>query len=355
MSLAAPSAFPKYGLPPGTLIPEGWDVPHQQGQLSAILFDASSYTEYSTLTASQVKDLLVEPKGLWIQLEGVQDAELVQELGTVLDLPPLLLEDVVSARQRPKAVQHGEWLMVTLKEMQVDEAGSEVHSQQVSFALRNQVVVSFQPSGCEPFEPVRERLRRGNGRIRKPVGDYLLYALLDLVVDKGFLVLEVLQEAVGELEEEVLGKPSEEVLERIYRFHQRVQRLYREALPVQDICDDLHPEYCEWISEDTVPFLRDLRDHAQRVTEALSSLQEGLIGLINLNVSLIGFRTNERMRVLAIISTIFMPLTFLAGIYGMNFTFMPELTWRWGYPAVLIVMGLVVLGIIALLRRKNWF
>ena len=348
-------SFQKYGLPPGTLVPEGWDAPQGPGSLSAIQFDPSSYTEYTTLTTEQVADLMLEPKGLWLQLVGVQDAERVQALGTVLDMPPLLLEDVVSARQRPKAAQHGDWLLVTLKEMHAEAGSQEVQSCQVSFALRGQVVVSFQPSGSVPFEPVRERLRRGNGRIRKPVGDYLLYALLDLVVDKGFLVLEVLQEAVDELEEEVLGKPSEEVLERIYRFHQRVQRLYREALPVQDLCDDLHPEYCEWISEDTLPFLRDLRDHAQRVTDALSGLQDVLIGLINLNVSLIGFRTNERMRVLAIISTVFMPLTFLAGIYGMNFTFMPELTWRWGYPVVLGVMALLVAGIIWVLRRKNWF
>ncbi|MGA1598459.1 MAG: magnesium/cobalt transporter CorA [bacterium] len=344
----------KIGLPPGTLIPEGWEETDRPGQLSAMQYDPAGYAEFNQITPEQVRELMEEPRGLWLSLEGVHDSDLVQRLGTVLDMPPLLLEDIVSARQRPKAEHHGEWLLVTLKTMRIDPNELEVRTIQVSLALRNHVVVSFQAAGDHPFDPVRERIRRGNGRIRKVLGDYLLYALLDLIVDQGFLLLEDLQGVLAELEEEVLGKPSEEVMERIYRLHQQVQALHRLAVPVQDLCEDLNPEYCEWISEDSLPFLQDLKDHAERIAESLHGIQDALLGLINLNVSLIGFRTNERMRVLAVISTIFMPLTFLAGIYGMNFAFMPELTWRWGYPAALGAMGVIALLVLWLLRRKNW-
>ncbi|HUO86207.1 MAG TPA: magnesium/cobalt transporter CorA [Thermoanaerobaculia bacterium] len=289
----------------------------------------------------------------WIDVVGLHDVELVARLGECFGLHPLALEDVVNLGQRPKADDYDDHLFCVLRNFHAGDAS--LVSEQISLFLVPGLLLTFQEMEGDSFEPVRERLRRGKGRIRRMGADYLAYALIDALVDQFFPILERQGERIEALEDELIEDPTPETLQKIYRMRRELLLLRRAAWPEREVLSTLQREETALMSREVRPFLRDAYDHSVQVLEILETYRELAGSMLDVYLSSLSHRMNEVMKVLTIIATIFIPLTFVAGIYGMNFDRMPELHWRWGYPVALVVMGATALALVAFFRRRGWF
>ncbi len=290
----------------------------------------------------------------WVNVDGLHEVGVVEAVGEYFGVHRLVLEDILSTSQRSKAEDYGDHLFVIVKMLSFDLATDSILSEQVSLVVGESFVFSFQERRGDVFEPVRERLRQGKGRIRSRGSDYLAYALIDTVVDSYFHILEVVGDRIEELEEQVLETPTLELLERIHHLRREMLILRRAVWPLRETLGQLYREEMPLITTETGIFLRDVHDHAVQVIETVESLREVISGAMDLYMSGVSNRMNEVMRVLTIIATIFIPLSFFAGVYGMNFQYMPELSVRWAYPALLVFMGVTAGGMLWAFRRKRW-
>jgi magnesium transporter len=290
----------------------------------------------------------------WINVDGLHDVEAVQRLAAHFGLHPLTVEDIVNTQQRPKLEEFEDYIYIVLKMLIYDGGSGEVESEQVSLVLGRNYVLSFQEKAGDIFEPVRERIRNGKGRIRKRGPDYLAYALIDAVVDHYFLILEASGERLEGLEDKVVADPRPETLREIHRLKRDMIELRRSVWPLREVIGALDRSESRLVDVSTRVFLRDVYDHTIQVIDTVETFRDMLSGMHDTYLSSISNRMNEVMKVLTVIATIFIPLTFIAGIYGMNFEFMPELGWRWGYFAVIGVMIVVALGMLKYFKKKNW-
>jgi len=290
---------------------------------------------------------------LWLDVVGLHDVDLLAAIGGVFGLHALALEDVVNTGQRPKVEEYDDHLFVILRGFHED--GDELEPEQLALFLLPGVVLSFQERPGDVFEPVRERLRRGKGRARGMGADYLLYALVDAVIDGCFPLLEAFGERIEDLEHELIEDPSPATLERIYQIRRELLQLRRAAWPEREVVNSLHREETPHVTRETKVFLRDCYDHAVEVLEILETYRELAGSMLDVYLSSLSHRMNEVMKVLTIIATIFIPLTFIAGVYGMNFEVMPELSWAWGYPAALGAMAVVAGALVVYFHRRGWF
>ncbi|MBM3311709.1 MAG: magnesium/cobalt transporter CorA, partial [Candidatus Aminicenantes bacterium] len=285
---------------------------------------------------------------------GVHDPDLINRLGTAYELHPLILEDIMTTSQRPKMEDLGSSVYVVLKMLELDGPGAAIVTDQLSLVFGKNYVVSFQEKPGDMFDQVRERLRQGKGRLRKMGADYLAYALLDAVVDHYFVVLESLGERVEALEEELVGDPSQATLHRIHALKREMIFLRKSVWPLREVVAKLERAESELIKESTEIFFRDVYDHTIQVIDNIETFREMLSGMLETYLSSVSNRMNRVMKVLTIIATIFIPLTFLAGVYGMNFEHMPELKWRYGYFLVWGVMIALGAGMAIAFKRKKW-
>lgn len=352
------------GTAPATLLP----LPHGCSitpVLKLTEYDGDSITER---VVKRVGDLpspdLDDGKSRWIELEGLGDVRLLKALGEKYDLHPLALEDVVNIGQRPK-VDHYDHHLFIVSDMVYDDEERRLCGEQVSMFLGKHYLITIQETvGDDVFGPVRERLRTGGGRgwMRKSAPDYLAYALLDSIIDHYFPLLEELGDAIEELEDEVLQRPKRECVVQIQHFRRTLMQLRRYVWPVRDLTSALMHDETGFVRDGTKVFLRDCYDHTVRIMDLVETYRDVTSGLMELYLSAVGMRTNEIMRVLTIMSSIFIPLTFIVGIYGMNFDDnnganplnMPELHQPWGYPLVMLLMLAVAVGQIIFFRRKKW-
>ena len=346
-------AHKKIGLPPGELVFIG-EEPDEAARLSLLAYDADHLDARPLPALDELGALPEAPAVTWINLDGVHDVQLVERLGERFGLHPLVLEDIVNTGQRPKAEDHDDFFFATLKMMRVGAEGRALPSEQVSLVVGPNYVLSFQERPGDVFDPVRDRLRAGRGRIRRAGAGYLAYALLDVIVDNYFAVLEHFGEQTEALEEEVLGDPGPEVQHQINHLRRSLISTRRAIWPVRELLATLDRSDSPLIASETHRFLRDVYDHAVQVIDILESLREVLAGLNDLYMSSLSNRMNEVMKVLTIIGTIFIPLTFVAGIYGMNFDHMPELHAEYGYPIALAAMLALALVLVVFFRRKGW-
>ena len=291
----------------------------------------------------------------WINVNGLHDNDLIRELGSHFKVHPLALEDIVNTHQRPKMEDYGDHLFIVVRMLSLDADEGRLKSEQVSLVIGPNSLLTFQERPGDVFEPVRERLRRGRARIRKAGPGYLGYAILDAVVDHYFKVLEGYAEAIEILEEEVLDNPTENVLQRIHHLKREMVLLRRAVWPVREVVTRLERDETSLISDEVAPFLRDLQDHVLQVADTVDAFRDILSGLQDLYLSSLSNRMNDVMKVLTIFASIFVPLTFIAGIYGMNFEHMPELAWRWSYPIFWVVIIVIVVTLLALFHRRKWF
>jgi magnesium transporter len=297
------------------------------------------------------------PTVAWIDVNGLQDLDLIQRLGSHFRLHPLALEDVLNTGQRPKLEEFDEHCFIVMKELRFDHS---VQTEQISLFLGKGWVITLQEAPGDPFEPVRERIRKGKGRIRRMGADYLVYALIDALVDGAFPILEKLGERLEDLEKDLVGNPNRKLLQEIYDLRRELLYLRRATWPQREVIHALQREDSHLVQPETRVYLRDCYDHTIQILDLLETYRDLAAGMLDLYLSSVSNRLNEIMKVLTVMSSIFIPLTFLAGVYGMNFNpaagpwSMPELNWAWGYPAVLVFM----LGVVGLMlyyfRRKRW-
>jgi magnesium transporter len=344
----------KVGMAPGTLLHIG-EEPTGHTKVELIEYD-SGHLEKRALTS--LKECAIPkpaPTVTWINVEGVSQAEVMQHFGECFGIHPLVLEDILATDQRPKAEDYGDYLYVVLKMLAIDAKTGEVRAEQLSLILGENYVLSFQ-EGLEGdvFEPVRVRIRNEKGRLRCTGADYLLHALLDVIVDNYFLVLERLAERIEEIENELIENPTTATVHAIYGLKREMLFLHKAVWPLREVVGSLQRRDSQLIQDATVIYLRDLYDHTIQVVDTLETLRDMLSGMLDIYLSSVSNRLNEVMKVLTIIATIFMPLTFVTGLYGMNFKHMPELEWHYGYFMVLAVLASIIIGMLVFFRRKRW-
>lgn len=343
----------RIGLSPGTLLHIGarrLDKPC----LELISYTPELFGQSLDLSAQECLDTCRKPGLHWVNLLGIHDVALVEQLGTGFGLNALALEDLLNTEHRPKAENFGESLLVILKVLSIDKASGRLASEQVSIALTERTVLSIQEQPGDIFDGVRERLRSPKGRHRQRGADYLAYSLIDSVVDSYFPVLESLGELLTDIEEELADRPQRATLQRIHALKRDLMVVRKAVWPLREVVSGLEREGSELIDERTIPFLRDLYEHLIQIIDTVEIYRDSVSGLLDLYLSSVSQRTNEIMKVLTVMATIFIPLTFLVGVYGMNFDYMPELRWTWGYPALWAVMLACVFVMLLVFRRKKW-
>ncbi len=323
-------------------------------KLQVMDYDQSHVEEKDLLSAEETFPYKHSPRPSWINIDGLHDLDTVRKIGAEYAIHPLVLEDIVHTRQRPKLVDYDDYLYLVFKMLSFDEQSHRVTSEQVSIILRENAVLSFQETPGDVFDPVRARIRSGKGRIRGLGPDYLAYALLDAVVDNYYVVLEKLGEQIEAIEDELLREPGPDILWTIHDLKREVILLRRSVWPLREVLNSLQRDPTKLISENTVVYLRDVYDHTIQIVDVVESFRDVLSGLQDLYMSSVSNGMNQVIKVLTVIATIFVPLTFLTGIYGMNFEFMPELKWKWGYPVFWMVNIAATIWMLAFFRRRKW-
>jgi magnesium transporter len=343
----------KAGLPPGTLVHVG-EKKVESVRVTYLDYDEQNVEEKRVSTIEECFPFKATPTVTWINIDGLHDIEMMEKLGKEFGLHPLILEDVLNTGQRPKFEDFDKHLFVVLKMLGYNEELQVVESEQVSLIVGENFVISFQERIGDVFEQIRERIRNAKGRIRKARADYLAYALIDAIVDSYFAVLERISEKIEFTEEELVGDPTEKTLQQIHAMKREMISLRKSVWPLREAVSGLQRSESSIIRETTGIYLRDVYDHTIQIIDTIESFRDMVSGMLDIYLSSISNRMNAVMKVLTIIATIFIPLTFVAGIYGMNFEHMPELKWKWGYAAVCGVMVCTAVVMLICFRRKKW-
>jgi len=343
----------KPGAPPGTLIHTGVKRV-EKIRITILDYDGESIQEREVGSAAECLPFRDSSTVTWINMDGLHEPEVVAQFGEIFGLHPLVMEDILSVGQRPKVEEHEGHLFVEMNMLQLHPESRMVHEEQLSLAVGENWILSFQEAAGDVLDSVRERLRLGKGKIRSRGADYLAYALIDAVVDSYFGVLETVGDQVEALEEEAIDEPTSRTMRQIHDLRREMIIIRKSVWPVRDLMASMLRMETHLIHDDTRVFLRDVYDHSVQVIDTVENLRDVVGGLMDLYLSTVGNRTNEVMKVLTIMATIFIPLTFIVGVYGMNFEHMPELQVAWAYPAVWGVMLAVAVGLLVFFRRKGW-
>jgi len=343
----------KAGLPPGTLVYTG-EQRIEAVRITVIDYDEQRVQEKHVPSIEECLPLLVAPTMTWVNIDGLHDVNVIEKLGTAFDLHPLLLEDILSTAQRPKFEDYEKSIFLVLKMLRFGDDHQVVETEQVSLIVGPNFVLSFQERVGDVFDSVRDRIRSGKGRIRKLGADYLAYSLLDAIVDSYFLVLEKLGERIEGLEEELVSDPGQKTLRHIHGLKREMITLRRSIWPLRELVGGLQRSESPLVAESTRVYLRDVYDHTVQIIDTIESFRDMVSGMLDIYLSSVSNRMNAVMKVLTIIATLFIPLTFIAGVYGMNFEHMPELKWRYSYAVVWAVMIGVASIMLAYFRRKKW-
>jgi len=346
------SGAKKAGLPPGSLVYIGGKS--EKTRLSVIDYDSEQVETRDLHSVEETFPFNGTSTVTWLNITGLQDVDIFQEIGREYHIHPLIMEDILHTGQRPKAEIFDAYIFLVFKMVRFKDPDGELDIEQVSMVLGKNFVMTFQEKEGDIFDPLRERIIEGKGRIRKAGPDYLAYAIADMLVDQYFEVLEALGEAAEQLEDKVMSNPDQSLVVDLQRMKRQLMALRRSIWPLREELSTLIREEHDLIHKDTIPYLRDVYDHAIRIIDTVEALRDMATGLLDVYLSSLSNRMNETMKVLTIIATIFIPLTFLAGVYGMNFAYMPELKLWWAYPVVWIVFLLIGAGMVVYFRSRKW-
>lgn len=342
----------KVGLAPGTLVYTG---ELKDEKIKIIFYSYNEETVKKVIDNSLDKLSLFNEKNFvnWIAIEGVHDVELIKKIGTFYEIDNLVLEDILNIDQRPKFEEREKYISFFLKMIYLNKKNNEIEYEQISFILGEGYLITFQEKTGNIFDNLQERIENGIGRLRKKKENYLMYALFDVIVDNYFLILEDFEEKIEALEEKIVNNPSQKIIEDIISLKKEISKFKRNVIPIKEILIKI--SNVDYFDESMNIYLKDLHDHGTIIYESIEIIYNRSNDLIQLCHSSIGNNMNEIMKILTTISTIFIPLSFLAGLYGMNFQYMPELSWEYGYYFVLGLMFIVVAGMILYFKRKNWW
>lgn len=343
----------KAGLPPGTLVQVGET---RSGPITLTLtqYNLDSHQERTLQNVEDIPALLNDNVVSWVNISGIHDLGLIEKLGAVFQLHPLVLEDIVNTEQRPKGDDYGTYAFLVAKSLTYAVPARHLSMEQISIVFGQGFVLTFQENGTDPFGPVRERLRTGRGRLRTQRSDYLVYALMDAIVDNYFGILEGIGEVTEQVEEQLLSDPKPEVLRDLYQLRRCILFVRRAVWPLREVIGTLQRGQSQLVTEFTRTYLADVYDHTIQLIDTIETYRDIIAGMLELYLSSASNRMTAVMKVLTVITTIFMPLSFIAGIYGMNFEHMPELKSPWGYPLTLFSMLAIACGMLWYFHRKRW-
>ncbi len=343
----------KVGMPPGSLVYTG-EKEQTAAKITVTRYNGQTIVERQ-LEAFDASQMVADPGEVtWINVTGVSKVKDLEKLGECFKIHPLVLEDILEVGQRPKVEDYDDYLYIVLNSIRPVGEDEELAAEEISLVLGPHYLLSFYVGDDDIYAPVRARLRQGKGRIRKLGPDYLAYALIDLVVDNYFLELEKFGDQVESLEDEVVARPSPQTLRDVHRFKNDMIMLRKSLWPLREVIARLERRESPLISESLGNYFRDVYDHTIIAIDTVETYRDILSGMLDIYLSSMSNRLNQIMKVLTIIATIFMPLTFITSLYGMNFKNMPELQWHYGYYGVLVVMLVIALGMIEYFRKKQW-
>jgi magnesium transporter len=343
----------KAGLPPGTLVHIGSKPPTDNASIHTLTYSQDAFNESTSYHHDKCVNLKCGSGVTWINVEGVHNVDLIRQFGDCYGLHPLVLEDIVNATQRPKIEDYGDYIFIVIR--MIGLKGGRIETEQVSLVVGSNYVISFQ-EGVEgdTFSNVRERIRTSRGRIRSMGADYLAYSLIDSIVDGYFTVLEGMGELLEDIEEELAKGPLPIIMKRIIALKREIIFMRKSIWPLREVTASLERGESPLISAPARIYFRDIYDHTIQIIDGIETYRDLLSGLLELYLSSISNRTNEVMRFLTVIGTIFLPLTFLVGVYGMNFKNMPELEWHFGYHLLWLFMIAVAILMVWYFKRKRW-
>ncbi|MGV8169626.1 MAG: magnesium/cobalt transporter CorA [Candidatus Nanoarchaeia archaeon] len=343
----------KTGLPPGSLVYVGDKVPRGT-RIRIIDYNEEKYEQKEVEDVKDIRRYKNTDTVTWINFDGVHNPELIEEVGKEFGLHPLVMEDILNTDQRAKIDDYDDYLFFVARMFYNIRGIGEVQSEQLSIVIGKGFILSFQETEGDMFDILRDRLKMNKGKVRKLGSDYLGYCLLDLMVDNYFSIIEKIGEDLETIEDELAEEPDPNTLQKIHNIKQRMIFLRKSVWPLREAISKFHRIENPLIGDETKVYLRDVYDHTIQVIDAIESYRDTTSGMIDIYLSSISYKMNEIMKVLTIISTIFIPLTFIAGVYGMNFHFMPEISWKYGYFAILGVMATVGIGMLYYFKRRNW-
>jgi magnesium transporter len=343
----------KTGLPPGSLVYVGRAEPGRS-IVTVTDYDADRLVEHEVRAPKELQPVLGSPSTAWVNVDGLGQVDVIAALGESFHIHHLLMEDVLNTTQRPKIEVHDEYFFLVLKMLRFDDETEDLVSDQTSLVVGPGFVLSFNERESGAFDQLRERIRSGSARIRKAGSDYLAYCLIDVIVDQYFVLLEKFSERLEIAEEQLVTNPAPQLLKGIHRLKMDLIALRRSVWPLREVINNLVRGDTALIQPATLPYLRDVYDHTIHAAELIESFRDVVSGMLDIYLSSNSNKLNEIMKVLTIIATIFIPLTFISGWYGMNFENMPELKWAWGYPMVIGLALGTVTTMLLFFRRRKW-
>jgi len=343
----------KTGMSPGTMVHVG-ERKVDQVTIAVIDYDIENIDSMVLPTIEKAFPFKDSPTITWLNITGLHDVKLLEKLGKKYQIHPLVLEDILNTDQRPKVEIFENYIFVVLKMLSFDTQKQEIEHEQISLIVGNNFVITFQEREGDVLNPIRERLKNPLGRMRKNGADYLAYTIIDVIVDHYFILLEKLGEKIEILEENVIENPDRNTVKDLQLLKRELIFLRKSIWPLREVISELTRDETPLVSSFTLPYLRDVYDHTIQVIDTVETFRDMVSGILDIYLSSLSNKMNEVMKVLTIIATIFIPLTFIAGIYGMNFEFMPELKWYWGYPLVWLVMMTILVFMLYYFRRKKW-
>lgn len=343
----------KAGTSPGSLIHIG-EQKVDETRITLIDYDEENLQERVLGSIEEAFPLKDSPTVTWINIDGLHEIDIIEKAGQHFNIHPLVLEDILNTGQRPKTEEFEDLIFVVLKMLHYNKNSEKIGSEQFSLVLGSNFLITFQEIQGDVLKTVRERIRKPKTRIRRSGCDYLAYALIDAIVDYYFVILEAIGDRIEDLEFQLLDNPTHDTLGSIHEMKREMIYLRKQIWPIREIINSLVKSESSLIQEYMHIFFRDVYDHTVQIIDTIESYRDILAGMLDIYLSTLSNKMNEVMKVLTIIATIFIPITFIAGIYGMNFKFMPELEWRWGYAMVWVVIVVAVGIMIGFFKKKQW-
>lgn len=343
----------KSGLPPGSLVHVG-DVQETETRITVVDYNKDYIKEHAVQSIDDILHYQQTDSVTWVTIEGLANVELVEAIGRHFAIHPLVLEDILNTHQRPKFEETDDYLFLVFKGMYVAEDGAAVNYEQISLLVLNNFVFAFKEKRDDLFKPVNNILRSHRGHARNLGADYLAYVILDTVVDLYFSLQDFLDEHIVAIEDQLLANPTTEILASIQRIKRELIFMRKSVSPLREFLGNLLRSESPLIQKETAIYLRDVYDHVLRLTESIDTYRDIVTGLLEIYNSSVSNKLNQVMKVLTVFASIFIPLTFIAGIYGMNFKYMPELQWRWAYPVLWGAFVVISVVLLAYFKKKKW-
>lgn len=354
MTESLSNASDKSGLPPGSLIHVG-DVLVPATRISMINYSKENIEEQQIQSVDDILKYKDSNSVTWVIIEGLTDVAIVERIGAIFGIHQLVLEDILNTHQRPKFEEYDDHLYIVLKSLLSENEQFTVAYEQISLIVLNNFVFVFKEKTDDLFKPVQQRIKTSKGRFRSLGTDYLTYVILDTIVDQYFLLIDSLDDAITSIEDSLLAsEPTRDTLHTIQMLKREIISIRRNVSPIRELMTGILRSESALINEKTHIYLRDVSDHAIRVIESVESYRDILTGLLDIYISSVSNKMNEVMKVLTVFASIFIPLTFLAGIYGMNFVYMPELKWKWAYPTLWVAFISIPVVLLIYFKRKKW-